>query len=144
MKRIINDLLYKELSYQIHGAAIEVRKDFGPGHKEKLYQVAYGQELKRRDISFKREESIKIYSPRGGKFVGLYRPDFLVDDKIIVEIKALTFVPRDQITRIYDYLRNSKYELAYLINFVSPKLYVKRVIFTNKRKPQIKKNITHK
>ncbi|MBI2356169.1 MAG: hypothetical protein HYV13_03125 [Candidatus Doudnabacteria bacterium] len=49
-------------------------------------------------------------------------------------MKAEKFVNRDEIKRIYDYLRNSKYELAYFINFASPKLYVRRIIFTNDRK----------
>ncbi|OGM96162.1 MAG: hypothetical protein A3B86_02570 [Candidatus Yanofskybacteria bacterium RIFCSPHIGHO2_02_FULL_38_22b] len=135
MKKFVENLLHKELSYQIHGAAIEVRKDFGPGHKEVLYQKALVEELKRKNIVFEREKSIKIYSPKDGKYIGLYRPDFIVDDKIIVETKAEKFVNRDEIKRVYDYLRNGEYELAYFINFASPKLFVKRVIFTNDRKP---------
>lgn len=134
-KKFIPDLLHKGLSYEIHGAAIEVRKDFGPGHKEKLYQNAFAEELKRREILFEKEKAIKIYSPKDGKYIGLYRPDFIVDQKVIVEIKAEKFVSRDEIKRIYDYLRNSQYELAYFINFASPKLFVKRIIYSNDRKP---------
>lgn len=135
MRRIVNNLLYKELSYKVHGAAIEVRKDFGPGHKEQLYQKAFGDELKRRNLSFEKELAIKIYSPKDGKFVGAYRPDFIIDGKILVEIKAKKFVTHAEILRVYDYLRNSKYELAYLINFASERLFVRRIIFTNDRKP---------
>jgi len=135
MPKIIVNLLHKELSYQIHGAAIEVRKDFGPGHKEKLYQSAFAEELKRREILFEKEKAIKIYSPKDGKYIGLYRPDFIVEQKVIVEIKAERFVNRDEIKRIYDYLRNSEYELAYFINFVSPRLFVRRIIYSNDRKP---------
>lgn len=131
----MTQLLHKELSYEVHGAAIEVRKDFGPGHKEKLYQNAFAQELDRRSINFVKEPSVEIVSPKDGQKVGLYRPDFVVDGKIIVEMKAEKFVNRDEIKRIYDYLRNSKYELAYFINFASTKLFVKRIIFTNDRKP---------
>ncbi|HTL39279.1 MAG TPA: GxxExxY protein [Methylomirabilota bacterium] len=129
------ELLHKELSYLIHGAAIEVRKDFGPGHKEKLYQTALVQEFGRRKIQFVKEPSVNIYSPKDGQKVGLYRPDFIVDDKIIVELKAEKFVSNEELKRLYDYLRNSEYELAYLINFASSQLMVKRVIFTNNRKP---------
>lgn len=138
IKRLVQNLLHKELSYALHGAAIEVRKDFGPGHKERLYQNAFVEELKRRKISFEKEKAIKIYSPKDGKYIGLYRPDFIVDKKIIVEIKAEKFVNRDEIKRIYDYLRNSEYELAYFINFASPRLYIKRIILTNDRKPFLK------
>lgn len=127
--------MYKELSYLVHGAAIEVRKDFGPGHKEKLYQTALAQEFTRRAVRFEQEKSISIYSPKDGQKVGLYRPDFIVDGKIIVELKAEKFIHPDEIKRLYDYLRNSRFELAYLINFVPTPLLVKRVIFTNDRKP---------
>jgi len=137
-KRLVPNLLHKDLSYQVHGAAIEVRKDFGPGHKETLYQTALAEELKRREIPFEKEKAIKVYSPKDGKYIGLYRPDFVVGEKIIIELKAEKFVDRNEIKRVYDYLRNSNYELAYFINFASPKLYVKRVIFTNERKPFLK------
>lgn len=114
---------------------MEVRKDFGPGHKEKLYQTAFAQELDRRTISYSKEPAVNIYSPKDGQKVGLYRPDFVVDGKIIIETKAEKFVSQDEIKRIYDYLRNSRFELAYLINFAAPKLLIKRIILTNDRKP---------
>ena len=139
MKRYQN-LLYKDLSYQIQGAAIEVRKDFGSGHKESIYQNAYAEELKSRNIKFDKEKPIKIYSPKTSKIIGSYKPDFIVDDKIIVELKALDTIPRKLIDQLYDYLRNSKYELGYFINFASQKLYIKRIIFTNDRKPWVKKH----
>ena len=53
--------------------------------------------------------------------------------------KAQKFLPRSEINQIYDYLRNSKYELGYLINFAPPRAYVKRVIYTNNRKPWLSK-----
>lgn len=131
-------LLYKELSYEIQGAAIEVRKNFGPGHKEQIYQSAFAEELRSRRIHFKQETSIKIFSPKTGKFIGVYRPDFIVDSKIIIEVKALDQVPRKLINQLYDYLRNSEYELGYFINFGGEKLLMKRIIYTNDRKPFLK------
>lgn len=133
------DLLHKNLSYQIQGAAIEVRKDFGPGHKESIYQNAFAEELKFREINFDKEKSIKIHSPKSGKIIGSYRPDFIIDNKIIVELKALEIIPRKLVDQLYDYLRNSNFELGYFINFCAPKLYMKRIIFTNDRKPWLKK-----
>lgn len=66
--------------------------------------------------------------------VGAYGPDFLVDDKIILEIKAIEILPRKLVDQLFDYLKNSKYELGYFVNFTSPKLYMKRIIYTNDRK----------
>jgi GxxExxY protein len=129
------ELLYKELSYQIQGAFMEVRKNFGPGHKESLYQDALVEELTSRDLFFEKEKTIKIYSPKTGKALkSSYRPDFVVDKKVIVEIKALPHIPRYFIDQIYDYLRNSKYELGYFVNFGGRKLLIKRIIYTNDRK----------
>ncbi|MCG2676947.1 GxxExxY protein [bacterium] len=71
-------LLYETLSYEVRGCAIEVRKNYGPGHKESLYQNAYAEELASQNISFKKEEPIKIYSPKTGKVIGSYRPDFIM------------------------------------------------------------------
>jgi GxxExxY protein len=87
------DLLHKKLSYQVQGDAIEVRENFGPVHKESIYQNAFAEELKLRDIKFEKEKSIKIYSPKTNKIVGYYKPDFIVEDKIIIELKALDVIP---------------------------------------------------
>jgi len=133
------DLLYPELSYQIQGAAIEIRKQYGPGHKETLYQRAFADELNYRKINFEKEKPIKIYSYRTGKVLGSYQPDFIVDNKVIIEIKALNIIPRKLIDQLYDYLRNSNYELGYFINFSGPRLFMKRIIYSNVNKPQFKK-----
>lgn len=129
------ELLYKDLSYQIQGAFMEVRKNFGPGHKESLYQDALSEELLSRGISFEREKTIKVYSPKTGKPLKTgYRPDFIIEGKVIVEIKALPYIPRYFIDQLYDYLRNSEYELGYFINFGGYRLLIKRIIYTNNRK----------
>ena len=127
-------LLYSELSYELQGAAMEVRKNFGPGLKETVYQNAFAEELRLRNVKFEKERPIQIFSPKTGKLVGTYRPDFIVGGKIVVELKAVEKIPRLFLDQLYSYLRNSEYELGYFINFASPKLYIKRIIFTNDRK----------
>ena len=128
------DLLHKDLSYKLQGAFINVRNNFGPGHKEKVYQNALVEEFLDNKILFEKEKNINIYSPKTGNSVGNYRADFLIDDKIIIELKAVDFIPKNFIDQIYSYLKNSKYELGYFVNFKSPKLYIKRIIYTNDRK----------
>ena len=135
-KKHVN-LLHKELSYQIRGCAIEVRKNYGLGHKETVYQNVFQEELDAKKIIHKREASIKVYSTKTGKVIGSYRPDFLIDNKVVVEIKALKFIPKTEIDTFYNYLRNSEYELGLLINFGSNRLIIKRVIYTNDRKVQV-------
>lgn len=127
-------LLYEKLSYDIRGALIEVRKTFGSGHKEIVYGNAIAEELESRGITFEREKAVKIFSPKSGKVVGNYRPDFIIEEKIVLEIKAVDFVPKNFIDQLHSYLRNSEYQLGFFVNFKSPKLYIKRIIYTNDRK----------
>ena len=134
-KKHVN-LLYKELSYQIRGAAIEVGKNYGSGHKEILYQRAFAEELNLRGINYEREKPIKIYSPKTKKVIGSYQPD-IIENKIIIELKALEKLPKIMIDQLYSYLRNSKLELGFLINFSSNRVDIKRLIYTNDRKKHL-------
>jgi len=70
--------------------------------------------------------------------MGSYKPDLIVDNKIIVEIKSSSFTTQKDEKQLYHYLRNSKYEIGYLINFSTKKLYLKRIIYTNDKKPFLK------
>jgi len=132
-----NKILYKDLSYQLQGLFFEIRNELGSGHKETIYQKALERKFIKNGIKFEKEPSIKIYSAEN-EFLGLYRPDFLAKNKIIIELKAVNMVTKQEHSRMYDYLRNSSYQLAYLVNFGSNKLYVKRFIFTNDKKPWLK------
>lgn len=131
------DLLYKKLSYDVRGAAFDVKENYGPGHKEILYQRAFAEELSLRGINYEREKPIRIYSPKTKKVIGSYQPDFIVEDKIIVELKALEIMPPKMMDQLYSYLRNSEYELGFLINFSSGGVDIKRVIYTNDRKKHV-------
>ena len=132
-----NKILYKELSYKLQGLFYAIRNDLGSGHKESIYQKALEKELLAAGIAFEKEPPVKIYSAKN-EYLGLYRPDFIVENKIIIELKSAQFVTKQESARVYDYLRNSKYELAYLVNFASPKLYMRRFLFTNNRKNWLK------
>src|SRR3989344_5840280 len=127
-------LLYEKLSYEVRGAVMEVRRNFGSGCKEIIYSNALIEEFKSREINFEKEKDIKIYSPKTGKVIGHYRPDFLIDNRIILEIKAVDLIPKNFIDQLYSYLRNSEYQLGLFVNFKSPRLYIKRIIYTNDRK----------
>jgi GxxExxY protein len=117
-----------------------VRNILGPGHKEIVYQNALVEEFLSRKIIFEKEKIINVHSPKSGNVIGRYRADFLIDGKIIVEIKAIDVIPKNFIDQLFSYLRNSKYELGYFVNFKSPRLYIKRIIYTNDRKKFLNKN----
>ncbi|MFH1822787.1 MAG: GxxExxY protein [Patescibacteria group bacterium] len=132
------EIIHKELSYEIQGILMEVRKIYGPGHKEKVYCNTIEELLQRSKIKYLREANIKIYSPITGKIVGVYKPDFSIFNKIILEVKAVDIIPKNFIDQVYSYLRVSSFELGIFVNFRSPKLYIKRIVFTNDRKKYLK------
>ena len=134
MERNHTKILHKELCYVLQGCFFSVRKEYGSGHKETVYKNLLADLLIGRGIKIEKEKVIAVRSNQSGKVVGSYRPDLLVDDKVIVEIKATRGAIQQDEKQLYYYLKNSKYELGYLVNFGTHQLYKKRMIFTNDRK----------
>ena len=128
-------ILYKELSYKLQGCFYEIRNNYGPGQKESVYVNLIIESLKNKGIAIEKEKAIKIYSINSKKVVGTYKPDLVVDDKILVEVKSSRTITKQDEKQLYFYLRNSKYEVGYLVNFSTPRLYIKRIVYSNHRKP---------
>ena len=124
-------LLYEDLTYKIRGAAFNVYNALGAGHKEAVYQNALEDEFIKQNINFEKEKTIDVNYR--GKVVGIYRPDFVIDNKIILELKALPFVGNTEEKQIWNYLKGSSYKLALLANFGGEKLDIKRVIYDTAR-----------
>ena len=136
--QITNDtdnFLERDLSYKIRGAIFNVSNKYGSGFKEQIYQKPLAEEFTRQKISFEQQKRINIYSLDTGKSLGVYVPDFVIDSKIILEIKASNFTTQQDINQQRSYLKASIYEIAYLTNFNTGKLEIYRSIFTNNRKP---------
>lgn len=121
-------LLYEDLTYKIRGAMFAVHSALGPGHKESVYQKALAQEFGGRGISFIREKVLDVFYK--DEKVGVYRPDFVVDDKVVVEIKAVPFLAKNAEVQMSYYLRGTKYELGLLVNFGAKKLDIRRRIYS--------------
>ncbi len=119
------------LANEVIGAAIEVHKHLGPGFLESVYAAALACELRLRGISFSREVEVPL--DYKGNAIGKHRVDFLIDGRLIVELKAVeAFVPIHMATAI-SYLKAAKQPLALLINFNVRLLKdgIKRVILTS-------------
>ena len=128
---MVKNLLYKDLVYRIQGALFEVYKTLGPGFKESIYQNAIEEELIRQKISYKREPSLKIKYKN--KKVGIYRPDFVVDEKVLLEIKAVPEMTSYFETQLFNYLKATKYKLGLLVNFgCDRRADIRRRILTRK------------
>lgn len=122
----MGDILFKELSYLIVGAAMEVHKILGSGYLEAVYQAALTHELQLRSISVKREVHLPV-SYKGVE-VGYYLADLMVEDKIILELKAVSkLTPRHKAQAI-NYLTTTGLQLALLLNFGGRSLETQRII----------------
>ena len=120
------DLLYPELSYKIVGRAYEVFNEIGGGHKEKAYQNAMRISFQEQKIKFSEELCYPVIFKT--KTVEKGRFDFLVEGKIIVELKALSFFSKGHIDQVLNYLNNSGIKLALLISFGQNEVRVKRIV----------------
>jgi GxxExxY protein len=135
------NILEKELSYKIQGCIFNVSNKYGKGLKESIYQKVLAEELEKQGLKFEGQKRINIYSFDTGKKLGTYIPDFLIENKVIVEIKASSFTMKQDVEQQRSYLRISEYEIGYLVNFCTPKLEIRRSIFTNDKKPFLAKII---
>lgn len=119
------DGLYKDLTNQIIGCAIRVHRTLGPGFLESVYENALAIELEQAGISFTRQLQVDlIYA---GRTVGVHRLDMLVDDKVIVELKAKDQIAEADKATTLSYLKATKKSLALIINFGKPKIDIKRL-----------------
>jgi len=109
---------------------MQVHKTLGNGFQEVIYQRSLALELERHGLSFQREVEMTIYYE--GIAVGNRRADFLVEDKIMIEIKALSQLENVHLAQALNYLEAYKLEIGLLINFGATKLQFKRL--TNERK----------
>lgn len=125
------EFLYPDLTYKIRGAVFEVRKKLGLGHKEQVYHNALEIEFKKIGLSFESKKNIPILYE--GKSIGTYQPDFIVDNKVLIELKALPEIGRPQTEQLWSYLKGCLYKLALLVNFGSKGLEIKRVIYDKAR-----------
>jgi len=124
-----NNLLYKEEVYKIIGAAYEVYNQLGNGFLEAVYQEALEIEFEIQKIPYISQKELNI-SYKNRQLKQKYKPDFLVNDKIIVEIKGIPRLTNNEISQLINYLKTSGLKVGLLLNFGGQeKLEWKRVVF---------------
>ena len=122
-------MIYKEESYAVTGAAIEVHKQLGCGFLEKVYQEALAVEFDRRGIPYEREKRIEVRY-KGVVLQQEYVADFVCYDKIIVELKAVNDLEGVHYAQVINYLKATGYELGLLYNFGEQSLHYERLLNT--------------
>jgi GxxExxY protein len=130
----MTDLLYKKESYKLQGSLLAIRRKYGRGLKESIMDKICEEQFLADKIPYVAKPKIKIYSLDTKKILGVYVPDFLIYDKILLEIKSVPIMPRIFESQLYNYLKCSEFELGYIVNFGSYEFDIRRRIFTNDRK----------
>jgi GxxExxY protein len=118
-----------ELTYKIIGAAMEVYNTIGRGFLESVYKDCLTIEFDKRKLGFQREKKFNVIY-KGIKIPHSYNADFIIEDQIIVEIKAQNLIIEENIKQTINYLAVSKCKIGLLINFGDSSLKYKRVILT--------------
>ncbi len=122
-------LIHPELSYHVVGRAFDVYNEIGAGYKEQVYQKALSKAFKDSGLNFKEQ----VYSPvaYANENVGRYYLDFVVDDKVVVELKSGDKFIKQNIKQVYSYLKANKLQLGILINFTREGVKFRRIVNLN-------------
>ncbi len=105
-----------ELSNLIIGAALSIHRDIGPGLLESVYEECFDFELRERDLKFERQKHIPLIY-KNIKLEGAFRADFIIENKIIVELKAVESIANTHKSQLLTYLKLTGLKLGLLINF---------------------------
>lgn len=122
------ELKCKDITEKIIGSAFDVHSFLGNGFQEIIYQRALAWEFGQRDLSYKREIEQDIYYKNLPEPIGRRRADFVVEQKVLVEIKAVIQLQDVHLAQTLNYLKAYKLEVGLLINFGSKSMTFKRLV----------------
>ena len=117
---------YSDLTGKIIGCAMTVHSTLGNGFQEVIYQRCLAIEMEKQKLAFQRELEMPIHY--NGIVVGARRADFLVEDKVLVELKAITELEKVHLAQALNYIEAYQLEIGLLINFGGTRLTFKRLI----------------
>jgi len=124
---LAEDIIYKDESYFVIGICMDIHNELGKGFRESVYGDALEHELKQNGVPYQRERKFDVLY-KGKKLKHHYYADFVIDDKIILELKAIQVLISSYIKQTLNYLAVSKLKLGILVNFGEDSLSYKRVI----------------
>ena len=123
----MSDLIYEELTYKIRGALFEVYKEKGCGFLEGVCQECLEIEFEMQDVSFVAQYPLKL-NYKGRPLKKKFIPDFIVEEKLIIEIKATRDITDEYRAQVQNYLKATGYKLALLVNFGHyPQIQIERI-----------------
>lgn len=122
------ELKYKDITEKIIGASFEVHKFLGNGFQEVIYQRALAWEMSEAGLFYAREIEQEIFYKELVEPIGTRRADFVVESKVLVELKAVKQLEDVHLAQVLNYLKAYRLEVALLINFGSKSLIFKRLV----------------
>lgn len=125
-------LKHKDITQKIIGAAFEVHTFLGNGFQEVVYQRALAIEMRKMGLAFDREIKQNIYYKDFPKPIGTRRADFVVSQKVLIELKAINALEDVHVVQTLNHLRAYRLEVALLINFGEKSLKYKRLILSQR------------
>ena len=125
-QRACDRLVHEDLTYLIIGCAQTVHRVLGPGFPENVYRRALSHEMVKAKIPFESEKAVEVFYD--GALCGQFRPDAVVDGKVVVELKALHALNDQHLAQAMSYLKATGLKVALLANFGRKSLEVKRVV----------------
>jgi GxxExxY protein len=129
----MGEILFRDESYAIAGACMEVYREKGCGFLEAVYQECLEIEFELQGVPFVAQKPLAL-GYKGRPLKGRYEPDFVFYGKIIVELKATRELIDDHRAQVHNYLRATEFQLGLLINFGHfPKLEIERIVNTRGR-----------
>ncbi len=123
----MSQILYKNESYFVVGLCMDVHNELGKGFSEAVYSDALEIELKSNGVPFRKEVKFDIIY-KGELLKHHYFADFIIDDKIILELKAVEKISSGHIKQTLNYLAASKMKLGLIVNFGEDSFTYKRVL----------------
>ncbi|HHV16660.1 MAG TPA: GxxExxY protein [Gelria sp.] len=121
-----NNYIYSDLTSKIIGSAYNIFRELGAGFLEKVYENALVLELKEQGLEIKQQHPLKVYYK--GQVIGEYYADLVVEDKVLVELKAVNELVSAHEVQLVNYLKATSMKVGLLINFGN-KLKVMRKVF---------------
>jgi GxxExxY protein len=122
----VADVIHKQLSYEVMAATFEVHNVLGPGFLEKVYEKALLQELILRRIEVEPQKQLTVLYK--GKEIGIYCADLVIENKIILELKAVENLSNIHQAQVLNYLKATGFNLGLLINFGKERIEYKRLV----------------
>ena len=130
--RKVRDFLYGRQSYAIRGACFDVWNTFGGAFKESVVERALQKAFTKRKLGVERQKRISVRYD--DEVVGIYQPDFVIDNCILVELKCKPSLTKGDRQQFWQYLKGSEYRLGFLVHFGSERLEITRVVYDRARR----------